>query len=288
MSFLGLENLRRLSPGMSHKKYCMDTRRFQFKNATIEYDVYGTGDAVLLLHGFGVDRTLWDNFISDLSQTHRLLVPDLPGIGHSGMITEKDVSMDTYAACFAALLQHEKISTCTIIGHSMGGYITLAFADKYPEKLNAFGLFHSSAYADTEEKKETRKKAIAFTKKNGVSAFLRTSTPGMFAHPENHVSEIAAIEEKGAVMSTAALEQFYEAMMARPDRTHVLKSFANPVLFILGEHDSIVPLTQGLQQSMMPAEAHVNILTHSGHLGMLEEPAESLLKLQQFLSAVFV
>lgn len=266
----------------------MHTKHIQFKGAAIEYDLHGSGNPLLLLHGFGVDRTIWDGMIPALAETHLVLAPDIPGIGHSCLIEEKDVSMDTYAELLAALLQQEKIATCTIIGHSMGGYITLAFAEKYPEKLGAFGLFHSSAYADNEEKKNTRRKGIEFTKKNGVSAFLRTSTPGLFANPEKHQAEIDDLVKKGSIMKPAAVEQFYEAMMARPDRTAVLKTFPNPILFILGEHDKAVPFEQGLAQTKLPAEAHVHILKQSGHLGMLEEPEKSLLNVQHFLARIFV
>jgi pimeloyl-ACP methyl ester carboxylesterase len=164
-----------------------------------------------------------------------------------------------------------------MIGHSMGGYVALAFAEKYPERLNAFGLFHSSAFADTEEKKLARKKSIEFIQANGAHAFLKTATPGLFAetYTKEHSTEIEKLVEYLQYFTKEALVQYYEAMIVRPDRTAVLSSFPKPILFIIGEHDKAVPMQSGLQQSYLPQESHVHILQHSGHMGMWEETAKA-------------
>jgi pimeloyl-ACP methyl ester carboxylesterase len=155
----------------------------------------------------------------------------------------------------------------------MGGYITLAFAEKYPEYLNSFGLFHSSAFPDTEEKKETRKKAIEFIQKKGGYAFLKTSIPGLFTNEYNtsHPDKVNALIDDAKKFTDEALVQYYEAMIARPDRTTVLKTFKHPILFLIGEHDLAVPLQASLQQCYLPAQSHVKILKHSAHMGMWEE-----------------
>ena len=110
----------------------------------------GTGPVVLLLHGFAEDGTTWDNLAGPLSAHCRLIIPNLPASS----------SMEDLAATIASLLDHLGIDKCIMIGHSMGGYITLAFAEKYPDRLTAFGLFHSTAYPDNEEKKAVRRKSI--------------------------------------------------------------------------------------------------------------------------------
>ena len=136
---------------------------FIYQTATISYSVQGKGKPVVLLHGFGEDSSIWDQQVLFLKEHCLLIVPDLPGSGKSDLLKLKvepdPISIDDYADCIYSLLQHEAIPFCIMLGHSMGGYITLAFAEKYPLLLEGFGLIHSTAYADSEEKKtEPRKR----------------------------------------------------------------------------------------------------------------------------------
>ena len=211
-----------------------------------------------------------------------LVVPDLPGSGRSSMLPAEQASIDRYADCIRAILEAEKVESCTMIGHSMGGYITLAFAEKYPEMLEAFGLFHSSAYADDTAKIETRKKAIRFMETNGAEAFLKSMIPGLFFETRNSEAPDALID-KGRAFSKEALIQYYKAMIARPDRTKVLKETKVPVLFIMGKHDKAVPFEHSLEQSHMPALSFIQILRNSAHMGMLEETAQVNKTLANFL-----
>src|SRR5690348_5826347 len=144
----------------------MQEKEITHKGKKIFYRSIGEGPLVVLLHGVPFDGNLWINQFS-LSENYKLVIPDLPGSGKSEMID--DMSMEGMAECVKELIVHETASlffksgephSVVVIGHSMGGYITLALAEKYPELLNGFGLFHSTAYADTEERKQTRKKTI--------------------------------------------------------------------------------------------------------------------------------
>ena len=253
-----------------------------FRDAAISYTIYGEGKAVVLIHGFAEDSKIWDHPVSYLQDKYKLIVPDLPGSGRSTMITEPAVSLGVYADCIKEILKAESIDQCTMIGHSMGGYITLAFAAKYPGMLEAFGLFHSSAYADDAAKIETRKKAIQFIQANGAEAFLKTMIPGLFYDKDN-AAVINAVIENGKSFSKEALIQYYEAMIARPDRTQVLRDATVPVLFIMGQHDKAVPFEHSLEQSHLPAHAYIHILRHSAHMGMLEETDEVNKTLANFL-----
>jgi len=173
-----------------------------------------------------------------------------------------------------------------LVGHSMGGYITLAFAKKYSHYLTAFGLFHSSAYADSEEKKGFRKKSIEFILKNGAFEFLKSTTPNLFSpfsqeqKPEMVDDFIRSLDN----FSASTLVSYYEAMMKRHDNTTLLKTTSLPVLFILGEHDNAVPLQDGLKQSHLPEKSYIHILHQSGHMGMLEEENKSNDLLKKFIS----
>ncbi len=250
---------------------------------SLSYEVLGEGETLVLLHGFGEDRTVWDGVADTLQKNYKLIIPDLPGSGGSTILKKDRVLMIDFAHCLKAILDKEKIKKCTVIGHSMGGYITLAFAEKYPTSLNAFGLFSSTAIADSEEKKETRSKAISFIKENGSEAFLKTALPNQFADVKKSKKLIDNLLEKGKHFETRALTQYYRAMIARPDRSNVLKRSAVPVLFILGESDNLIPLADAMKLTTLPQQCQVHVLKNSGHMGMLEEPKEAIKILNKFL-----
>jgi pimeloyl-ACP methyl ester carboxylesterase len=148
------------------------------------------------------------------------------------------------------------------------------------------GLFHSSAFADTEEKKLTRKKAIDFIKKNGTESFLKSSIPNLFAEEtkKQNPELIEQLFELAKNISAEALIQYYEAMILQPDRTSVLRTFQKPVLFIIGKYDNSVPLQYSLEQCYLPPVSVVHILQNSAHMGMWEEPELSNFFLQDFLN----
>lgn len=250
----------------------------------IRCQVTGSGSPVLLVHGFGETGDVWKHQVEFLQDKFQLIVPDLPGSGGSESIP--DMSMEGMAEVIKAMADIEIRQPFTLIGHSMGGYIALAFAEKYPSLLKAFGLFHSSAYADSEEKKATRRKGIEFIREHGAFAFLKTSTPNLFS-PVTKSENQALIDDFIARLSQFSPESliaYYEAMMKRPDRTAILKNTPVPVLFILGESDTAIPLADGLEQSHLPGISDILILRKSGHMGMLEETGKCNNYLQAFLS----
>lgn len=260
-----------------------------FQNKKIFYRTEGAGKNVVLLHGFGEDGNIWNRQIEKLKQNYRVIVPDLPGSGQSEMLEGK-CSLSDYAEVVKAIADKEIIkiekTTFSLIGHSMGGYITLAFAEKYPLLLNSFGFFHSTAFADDEQKIEARKKGIDFISKNGAAAFLKTSIRNLFSEKSKKdtpmfVEELFNIAKK---ISSKALIQYYEAMITRPDRTVVLQSFLKPILFIIGANDTAVPLQISLQQCHIPAISSIHILKNSGHIGMWEEEKLSTSYLENFLN----
>ncbi len=249
----------------------METKSFLFQNKSIHYNTYGEGKPVILLHGFGEDSTIWDSQIKSLQPHYLLIVPDIPGSGKSELITGANIEI--YAEIIKGLLDKELITEAVLIGHSMGGYIALAFSEKYPTYLKAFGLFHSSAFADTEEKKEARKKAIDFIKEKGAHTFLKTSTPNLFTqqYKDAKSEKVEALIESGKLFTEEALIQYYDAMIARPDRINILKNFNKPILFIIGQHDQAIPFDASMKQCHLPSQSHVHILRESAHMGMWEE-----------------
>ncbi len=255
----------------------MGSQFVQYKNSNIHFQVEGAGSPVVLIHGFGEEGSIWKNQIAFLKKEYLLIIPDLPGSGHSDILDDitfdPTIGMEIYAKVIKTILDHLNISSCTMIGHSMGGYITLAFAEKYPQFLEKFGLFHSSAFADNEEKVQTRTKAIEFVKANGAHAFLKTSIPGLFSEKfkELHKQEVDTLVSASAKFSDEAIIQYYHTMIARPDRTKVLTSFGKPILFIIGEKDTAIPLDQSLKQCHQPFISVVHLLSDVAHMGMLED-----------------
>ena len=247
-------------------------KNISYQNTLISYSVSGKGKAVMLVHGFAEDSSVFDTQVNSLKENFLVIVPDLPGIGKSAMLQKENVQLTDYAAVLKAIIDEEKIDKFTLIGHSMGGYIMLAFAGLHPQSLRGFGLLHSSAYADDEEKIITRKKAISFIKENGTNAFLKTAIPNLFYNAHKSQENIKTLIEKGNNFPPAVLVQQYNAMIARPDTTSIFKTFTAPILFIMGEHDKAVTFAHSLQQSHLPQIAYVNILRNAAHMGMLEEP----------------
>ncbi len=257
-------------------------KTFNYNDSLINYRTEGTGKAVVLLHGFGEDSKIFNSQIDFLKEHCLLIVPDLPGTGKSELFKSNSqhptssiqypASIIDYANCIYALLQQENITNCTMIGHSMGGYITLAFAQKFPELLNGFGLFHSTAFADSEEKKQNRLRGIQLIGDYDGYSFLKNTIPNLFSSSfkKQFPEQIEVLIEASKQFSNEALQQYSFAMMNRPDATDVLKGSKVPVLFILGTEDIAAPLNDVLQQTKMPECSYIHVLNNVGHMGMLE------------------
>ena len=149
----------------------MQHKNISYQNTNIHYTIYGSGKPVMLLHGFAEDSSAFDLQVNYLKEKHLVIVPDLPGIGKSEILKKENVQLTDYAAILKAIIDEEKINSFTLIGHSMGGYTTLAYANKYAETLNGFGLLHSSASADDEAKIISRKKSISFIRYDATNLY---------------------------------------------------------------------------------------------------------------------
>ena len=263
----------------------MAEKTFKYQSSEIFYRTIGAGKPVVLIHGFAEDGEVWKNQIEFLKQHCYLIIPDLPGSGQSELI--EDMSIEGMAEVIKEILNFELqkfprilseaegqgAEGVCLIGHSMGGYISLAFADKYPHMLSSVALVHSSAFADTEEKKANRLKSIEFVKKNGAFEFLKAVITDLFS--ENWASnnqDIVDVQiEKSKDFTDGAIIAYYQAMINRPDRTDVLKNFGKPILFVIGEHDKAVPFEQSMQQCYLPDRSVIQILRNTAHMGMFEE-----------------
>jgi pimeloyl-ACP methyl ester carboxylesterase len=270
----------------------MQQKEITHKHKKIFYRSVGEGPVVVLLHGVPFDGNLWTNQLHSFPD-FKLIIPDLPGSGQSEMI--EDMSMEGMAECVKDIIRHETASlffksgephSVIVIGHSMGGYITLALAEKYPELLNGFGLFHSSAYADSDDRKEGRRKTIQLIQEKGVETFANTSVPNLFSSVTKQQNP-GLIEEQITLarnFSGASIVSYQMAMMHRKDKTEILKKAIVPVFFALGRHDAVIPLKDGLEQGSLADLNYFHILENSGHVGMKEEPMETNTILLNYLT----
>lgn len=263
-------------------------KHFQYQGSEIYYEVTGEGVPVVLLHGFAEDNTVWSEQVSFLQQHCKLITPDLPGSGKSSLLKKENATIEDYAECINALLEFENENKCIVLGHSMGGYIAIALAEKYPDKLAAFGFVHSTAFADSEDKKSTRRKAIKLIDEYGVYPFLKNSTPNLFSDTfkKEHPEKVLELIEQGRRFSKEALTQYYTAIMNRLDRTHVLKDSKVPVLFIVGSEDTAAPLEDLLKQVHLPSISFIHIIENVGHMSMWEKTEELNSHLLNFIKAV--
>lgn len=248
-----------------------------FNEAHIYYKTQGKGLPVILIHGFGEDGSIWQHQEAILAKYFRVIIPDIPGSGKSESLRFSEAQtvkgIEQYADCIRAILDQEQIVQCTMLGHSMGGYITLAFAAHYPARLNGIGLVHSSAFSDNEEKREIRKKGIHFIEEYGAKKFLEQAIPNLFGiqYAADHPEQIQTLINTAGNFTNKALVQYYKSMMTRPDRSEMLKNLTIPVLFVIGEADKSVPLEDSLKQCHFPKKVLINILPGVAHMGMWEK-----------------
>lgn len=253
-------------------------------NKLLNYSLQGNGSAIVLLHGFCESKSIWEQIIPIWSKTFTVISIDLPGFGGSE-ICQGQPSMEQYASDVKKILLHLHISSCTIIGHSLGGYVALAFAELFSQYLKGLVMFHSSAFADSEEKKANRNKTIEFVKTHGTAAFVTTLIPSLFKESNRklfaiYINELIA---EASEINPQAIIDAAIAMRDRADRSEVLNGLHIPVLYVVGKADEAIPMKSSLEQCHLAKDAHAYFLSNSGHMGMIEEVKNCGKTILQFL-----
>jgi pimeloyl-ACP methyl ester carboxylesterase len=260
----------------------LKTRFIHFRNKKLFFSESGEGTTVLLIHGFLETFSIWGKFAEDLSAFSRVIAVDLPGHGKSETIP--GCSMDVYADALFEILILIGCDKAFIVGHSMGGYASLAFARKYPEKVHALCLFHSVPYADSEEKKRQRKNSILEISQTGLHEILKRHIPMVFAEKNQKVfdTSIKTIIENHKILDPQGIIESLNAMIQRPDYGEFLQKFHNPLLYIFGRHDRFISQTV-FDQITFPVDTKIEILEDSGHLGFVEEKDKSVEFFRNFM-----
>ncbi|NEM96679.1 alpha/beta fold hydrolase [Pontibacter burrus] len=255
-------------------------------NAT--YTDAGSGDTLVFLHGFAESKQLWTDFKKPLQQKFRTIALDLPGFGNN-TTGGVNYSMESMADHVKQQLDNLGVDKCILIGHSMGGYVSMAFAGKYSSMLNGLCLFHSSALPDTDEKKDNRNKTLEFVEKHGVEKFMQSFVEPLFFadNREKLRSKIDLMKKIGTATLKESIVGGLAAMRDRPDRTDILKKAKFPVLFIFGKEDGAVPMDKALEQCHLPNNSMVYFLGKTGHMGMFERTYETRKAIEKFAETIY-
>ena len=242
----------------------------------LAYERRGTrGSAPLvLLHGYPLDHHLWDEVVPLLENTFDLILPDLRGFGESTTV-DLPYTMDDYASDVAKLLDQLDIQKTAIAGHSMGGYVALAFARLYPERVSGLGLVSSQVLADAPDRKEGRYKSAAEVAENGIGSVVATMTPKFTADENLQGFARTAMERQQPAAYIGALR----AMAERKDSTPLLSSLDVPVVVVHGDADALIPVDRAREVKAALPQAYFVEISGTGHMPMMEakeQTAEAL------------
>jgi pimeloyl-ACP methyl ester carboxylesterase len=260
----------------------------KFKGIEIGYIRQGVGEKLVLLHGFLEDSSMWGDFVAAHSDQFDMITIDLIGHGSSGCAGYVH-TMEEHAEAVLSVLDKEEVKKCVMIGHSMGGYVTLAFADKFEERLVGFGLFHSTAYPDTEPKKVDRERAVAAII-DRPDLFVELTIPRLFP-PSQHEEMNMQIEAAIDIAKTHPQQGVIANMRGtkdRKDRSELLKSSLLPVLFIHGNEDPVLSNQLAKKQIENCPNVTSHFIDNVGHMGHLEAPEKCFNAISSFMKKVVV
>lgn len=256
---------------------------------SLAYSDSGQGLPLVLLHGFCESKSLWNHFLPNLSQKFRVIAIDLPGFGESKSVQLPEIaSMEWLAEQVKSLLDELRITHAVMIGHSLGGYVTLAFAKLFPEALLGLGLFHSTAFADTEEKQANRNKTIIYVENYGVEAFIRPFVGNLFWHTnrERCKSAIELLLNDGLNTPQQSIISVQKGMRDRADSAELIAEIDIPVLIIAGKNDGSVNFADSLKMSGLPKFCTAHFMHFTGHAGMFEREKETLKYVSDFCEGI--
>lgn len=263
----------------------MNKVKLSNRSIEIAYKEAGEGFPVLLLHGFCGSSSYWDAIVPLLQTQCRLIVPDLPGHGQSG-VPQTPYPIEAFADDMVDFLRLLDIGKAVWLGHSLGGYVTLAAAERYADQIAAYGLIHSTAFPDDEKGKEGRLKAIQTILDSGIVPFVDGLIPKLFApdHLQSMDDKVEQAKNIGYGTSPEGAVVTLEAMRDRPDRNAALRQADCPVLLIAGENDQIVNPEKTF--SVRGDSIHHELLHKVGHMSLMEHPEQLADKLSAFLERI--
>lgn len=255
-----------------------------YKNTQISYSDTGKGTAVVLLHGFLENKTMWDVYVSELSKKNRIITIDLLGHGATESLGYVQ-TMEENADVVHEVLSKLKIRKAILVGHSMGGYVALAFAELYPEKVKGLVLLNSTSKEDSPERKKNRDRAIKAVKKD-YETFIRLSIANLFSEENREIliNEIEAVKIQALKTPLQGIVASLEGMKIRKDREFLLHTTSFPKLLIVGKKDPVLNYEENIKQV---ESTDVKLVTFpDGHMSSIENQAELLTVLEDFIKRI--
>lgn len=260
------------------------SKTIQFKNTTISYTDEGKGTAIVFLHGFLENKKMWNTFIPEFSKKYRVITIDLLGHGDSESLGYVH-SMEDNADVVHSVLSELRLRKAVLVGHSMGGYVALAFAELYPEFMKGIVLLNSTSRADSDEKKLNRDRAIKAVKQN-YTIFVRLSISNLFSknNRERLASEIEYVKEEALKTPLQGIVASLEGMKIRKDREVLLHFSTYPIMLILGKKDPVLNYQESIEQA---EGTKVELVTFpDGHMSSIENREELTNVLNTFFKKV--
>ncbi len=262
----------------------MKNQSIKFKGIDVSFTDEGKGKVIVFLHGFLGDKTVWKNFTKSFPKSiNRIITIDLLGHGKTACLSYVH-TMDEMAEAVYAVLKHLKIKRYYLVGHSMGGYVSLALAEQYPDDIRGLCMFHSTAKGDSTEKQKDRDRAIKVVKRN-VKIFIDEAIPNLFN--TNYKPNKRGIDQaKKIALNTLkqGIVAALEGMKNRMEREIVLKFAPYPVLYIIGKEDNILPYQDLMQQAGLSENGTYVLLDKVGHMGFYEAKKETVKAVREFTS----
>lgn len=263
--------------------YTVVENSIQFKNISVSYTEEGKGTTIVLLHGFLEDKSIWKDFSSQLSKKYRVITVDLLGHGKTECLSYIH-TMEEMAEAVYFVLRKLKIRKFFLVGHSLGGYVSLAMAEEFPDNIKGLCMFHSTARGDSEEKQKDRDRAIKVVKQN-KNLFINEAIPNLFyTKNKSYQEEINQIKTIALNTSLQGIVAALEGMKNRMDREIILNFAPYPVFYIIGKEDNILPYQTLVEQAELPEKGSYLLLEEVGHVGFIEAKTKTLKALQMFFS----
>lgn len=252
-----------------------------YKNTTISFTDQGKGTAIVLLHGFLENKSMWHSISEELVSKHRIVAVDLLGHGASDCLGYIH-TMEDQADMVHHVLHELKIRKAIFIGHSMGGYVALAFAELYPDNVKALLLLNSTSRADSDERKTNRERAIIAVKQN-YSAFVRMSITNLFNEDNRarFAETIESVKLEALKTPLQGIVAALEGMKIRKDREVILHFGPFPILLVLGKKDGVLLYDENADQV---ANTKAKLITFpDGHMSHIENQKEVIAEIKHFI-----
>lgn len=258
--------------------------RLDYKNISINYDVIGHGKPILLIHGFLENSTMWNDLIDVLKYTNQVITVDLLGHGKTNCLGYVH-TMEDLADMVSAVMTHLKVDKFTIIGHSLGGYVALAFAEKHPDQINGICLMNSTPFADSKERITLRNRAIKAAK-NNYESLVSMSISNLFyeKNRERFKEDIELVKKEALQTPLQGYVATQEGMKLRKDRTDVLKHLTIKKLIIAGKNDPILSL-EDLKKLKSINSLDISVL-EGGHMSHIENKEDFLQEIVHFIEKI--